>query len=393
MDIVIIANAWCSAADNPTGKHQLALQFAAKGHRVLWIEGSGMRQPQAGSATDRARILTKLKSAFSGIRRTPEGIYTVAPLILPIPTNPAARALNAAIYLLTGLVGVLWLRFRRPPLLNFLPVVPLVEVLWPWRTVYYCVDRWDRFSHYDSRVMEKVDTACCQHANGVLATSRNLMQRCAQINPATQLIGHGVDIARFRASLTTPSLMQDRPSSLPTGRLVGFFGLLSNWIDQDLIVALARALEAGRAGPEAHLVLIGPHDIDLTKLQAIPRLHMGGPVPYNNLPAYAACFSVGIIPFIINELTEAVNPVKLREMLAAGMPVVSTALPEVAALAPTNPHIVIASDTETFITDVCQHLLMPLTLEDRLAISRTVEHETWSTKADDVITVLSGHTK
>ena len=70
MDIVMIANAWSAAADNPTGKHQLALQLVAKGHRVLWIEGSGMRRPQTGSGADRARIRTKFKT-FKGYSRPP----------------------------------------------------------------------------------------------------------------------------------------------------------------------------------------------------------------------------------------------------------------------------------------------------------------------------------
>jgi len=389
MDVVIIANAWSAAADNPTGKHQLALQLVAQGHRVLWIEGSGMRRPRAGSGADRARIRTKLKAAARGFRRTPEGIRTVAPLILPLPANPVARAFNAVLYLLTALAGCLWLRFRRPVLLNFLPIVPLTEALWPWRTVYYCVDRWDSFSHYDAALMRRVDQACCRHADRVLATSRDLAERCTAVNPDTRLIGHGVDLDSFRAPLlTAASGAAVRPPDVPPGRIAGFFGLLSAWIDQELLLALAAACKAGRAGPDAHIVLIGPHDVDISRLRDVPRLHLVGPLPFRELPAWAACFEVGLIPFAVNDLTAAVNPVKLREMLAAGCPVVSTALPEVAALAATNPHITVAHDTATFIESVCHHLRTTPTPTDRLAISATMQAETWAAKADALIAAL-----
>ena len=387
----MIANAWSAAANNPTGKHQLALQLVAKGHRVLWIEGSGMRRPQAGSGADRARIRAKLKAAARGFRRTPEGVRTVAPLILPLPANPAARALNAAIYLLTAMTGCLLLRFRRPVLLNFLPVVPLTQRLWPWRTVYYCVDRWDSFGHYDAAPMRKADRACCRHADCVLATSRDLEQRCAAVNPDTRLIGHGVDLELFRAPLRTADAGEAvRPPGLPAGRIAGFFGLLSAWIDQDLLLALAAAFAAGRAGPDASLVLIGSHDVEIERLRGVPRLHLTGPVPFRELPAWAACFDAGLIPFAVNALTAAVNPVKLREMLAAGCPVVSTALPEVAALAATHPHVTIAHDREPFIATVCHRLLNPPSTADRLAISATMAGETWSAKTDSLLQALQG---
>jgi glycosyltransferase involved in cell wall biosynthesis len=62
----------------------------------------------------------------------------------------------------------------------------------------------------------------------------------------------------------------------------------------------------------------------------LPNVHLLGQKPYSALPGYCRGFDVGIIPFRINELTVRANPLKLREYLAAGLPVVSTALPEVA---------------------------------------------------------------
>ena len=80
-----------------------------------------------------------------------------------------------------------------------------------------------------------------------------------------------------------------------------------------------------------HFVLIGDADssIDLSRYRAMPNMHFLGRKPYSDLPAYCQHFDVGLIPFKVNELTYAVNPIKLREYLSAGLPVVSTPMPEV----------------------------------------------------------------
>jgi glycosyltransferase involved in cell wall biosynthesis len=107
----------------------------------------------------------------------------------------------------------------------------------------------------------------------------------------------------------------------PAAPVVGFFGLLSEWVDQDLILRLAEEF------PQATILLIGKADVDVARLQRVPNIQLPGPKPFTELPAHIARFTVGIIPFVVNDLTRAVNPIKLREMLAAGCPVVSTAMP------------------------------------------------------------------
>jgi glycosyltransferase involved in cell wall biosynthesis len=399
MDFVIIANAWTAAADNPTGKHQIALQLAAKGHRVLWIEGSGMRKPSASSGADRSRIVGKLKTAAKGIQKAQPGIWRTAPLIVPMPTQPLVRALNAIIYTAVGVLGSTLLRFKRPTLINFLPVVPLAEMLWPWKKIYFCVDRWDKFDMYDTTVMSHVDDACCRNANVVLTTSNDLQTRCEPKNPRTTLIGHGVNWDHFSAPLQVktedhrPQTTDRRPEDLPEGRIVGFFGLLSEWVDQDLLISLAQALREANTPPSpnhfaASIVLIGKADVDISRLEAEPNIHILGPKTFSELPAYTAFFDVAIIPFIINELTIAVNPIKLREMLAAGCPVVSTALPEVDFVAQQTDYAETVATAEAFVAAALKRLDEPATHEHRAAISDTMRTETWSAKVDQILNVI-----
>jgi hypothetical protein len=81
------------------------------------------------------------------------------------------------------------------------------------------------------------------------------------------------------------------------------------------------------------VVLVGKVGIDCAELQRMPNVHLVGPRSYDSLPGFAKGFTVAMLPFKVNRLTESVNPIKLREYLAAGLPVVSTALPEVKSYA------------------------------------------------------------
>ena len=115
---------------------------------------------------------------------------------------------------------------------------------------------------------------------------------------------------------------------------------------------------AAGPGPAAQVVLIGAADVPVATLAAEPNIHLLGPKPFSALPAYVRHFSVGVIPFVVNELTRAVNPIKLREMMAAGCPVVSTALPEVERYA--GDDVAIGHDRDEFVAHVSRFLRDPV---------------------------------
>ena len=127
-----------------------------------------------------------------------------------------------------------------------------------------------------------------------------------------------MDQAHFAAALkpetTIPPELADCPRPI-----LGFFGLVHEWLDLDLIAALARK------HPEWTIALIGKASVDVSRLQGIANIESLGRKPYASLPSYCKGMSVGLIPFAVNELTKAVDPIKLREYLSAGLPVVSTA--------------------------------------------------------------------
>lgn len=382
-DFVIVANDWAAGRDNPTSKHRIAHELASRGAKVLWLEGSGMRKPSLGSGSDRSRIIKKLKSAFRGPRRDESirngAIWVLAPPLIPLPQHASVRRLNGWITSKLAAFWCWWLGFRQPVLINYVPV--LAEAMRDWNgfKLYHCVDRWDAFSTYNSALMGEMDARCCRYADAVAASSQDLFDRCRRHNRNTALVLHGVDFAHFAKALEPV----ERPADLPAGPVIGFFGLLSEWLDYPLIIATARAY------PEAHVVLIGRADVDITVLNGVSNLHVLGPRPFRELPHYLAHFQIGLIPFLLNELTLAVNPIKLREMLSAGCPVVSTALPEVVRLdGEVGGGLRIGRTSEEFVAAVGKYLREPAEASQRRLIHNTMAGETWDGKVSQLLALL-----
>jgi glycosyltransferase involved in cell wall biosynthesis len=388
MDVVIIANAWQASHDNPTSKHQIAFELARMGHRVLWVEGAGMRKPSLGSSSDRSRIVEKLRKAFAGARRAPgkvDGeIHVLTPLLLPIPSSALVRRLNGMMCRVRASRVARRLSFRTPVLINYVPVLADAMRGWRGKVIYHCVDRWSAFDMYDSELMDAADAACCRYSDAVIASSTDLYKHCRTRHDRVSLVMHGVNHANFAAGLDAAK----RPPDLPSGAIVGFFGLLSEWLDQDLICRAAREL------PDRHFLLIGRADVNVDRLAREPNVHLLGPRPFDELPAYIAHFDVGTIPFVVNELTRAVNPIKLREMLAAGCPVVSTALPEVEPYArisaggEEDSFVDVASDADGFIAALRRRTESPPDADFRRRISDAVVGETWEAKTREIVEVV-----
>lgn len=384
MDFVIIANDWAAGVNNPTSKHRIAIELAARGHRILWFEGSGMRQPALSSGSDRSRITAKLKKVMrppqpsKETEMLPGKISVVSPFLIPLPSKGWVRRFNGLACVQTARFWGAKAGFKDPVLINYVPTLAEAMRFWPGKRIYHCVDRWDAFSTYDSELMAAMDASCCRYAQAVIASSEDLAERCRRHSQNVTLVTHGVDYAHFAAAPGSA-----RPADLPSGNVIGFFGLVSEWLDQELIVKMARAL------PDNPVVLIGKPDVDTTGLSRVSNLHLMGPRPFRDLPGYVGNFGVGIIPFAINELTIAVNPIKLREMLAAGCPVVSTALPEVARLNGLAGAVDIARSHDEFIDFVKQRMGSPMPIEKQRAVSDEMKSETWAGKVDEILQVAA----
>jgi glycosyltransferase involved in cell wall biosynthesis len=200
---------------------------------------------------------------------------------------------------------------------NFL-ARPSLTAFRPERTVYDMIDAPLHFAPVPPRLVPHWERLL-READRVCVTSGPLA-RLARAGGATHpsLIGNGVEVARFRNAAPARDLPGD-----PGAPILGYVGSLHSWFDVPLIAKLARAQ------PRARVLLVGPaHPSTREELERVltgaPNLFWLGPKPYAEVPSIVRAFRVGLIPFRRTPLTEAVNPVKLYEYAAAGVPCVTT---------------------------------------------------------------------
>lgn len=138
----------------------------------------------------------------------------------------------------------------------------------------------------------------------------------SQRRRAVHLFPSGVETEHYASSRT---LREPRSS-----KVAGYVGVLDERIDLDLLAALAREL------PDWSIQVIGPvAKIEKADLPRLPNIDYAGMVDYQELPRRMAGFDVALMPFALNQATRAISPTKTLEYLAAGLPVVSTRVPDV----------------------------------------------------------------
>lgn len=382
-NIVCFAKDW---TEDPTSNNHV-MKMLSHENRVLWLNSIATRTPKLTSGRDLGKIGRKLASFAKGLesiepstvptpegahQKKPGGLWIHTPIVVPLPHSDVAQRVNEQI--LRTSLGILRRRLGMGDfqLWTFLPTAGrYVGKMGESLSVYYCTDEFSQFSHMDTDRIVEMEADLCRRVDLVFATSRTLVERKRVYNPETHLASHGVDQAHFAKALAPDTTIPEEISGfVGKGPIVGFFGLIEDWIDLDFFTHLA----AKR--PDWNVVIIGKAKVDVSRLAAYPNIVLLGRKPYAELPRYCKAFSVGLMPFALNELTRNVNPIKMREYLSAGLPVVSTNLPEVAAV---PQWCTIAHDKEGFLA-ACDEAIRTDSPERRAQRAEAMKQETWEEK-------------
>jgi glycosyltransferase involved in cell wall biosynthesis len=370
-------NVICFAKDwdeNPTSNNHI-MRLLARGNRVLWLNSIATRTPNLRDSRDLGKIFRKLVSFFRGPRHVENGLWVYTPVVLPFPHSRLATRVNAWILRASlafirrrlGLTGPFQLWVFIPTAAKY--VGKLGESL----VVYYVTDEYSKFSYVDGAEVAANDRALCARADVIFATAQSLVDRRRPQNTETHLSRHGVDHAQFARALDDSTAVPADLTALP-GPVIGFYGAIQDWLDFDLIEYLARRR------PEWSIALIGPTLTDVSRLRALPNVHFLGRKPHDQLPAYCKGLSVGLIPHRVSELTLNMNPIKLREYLSAGLPIVSVGLPEVEAY---GDHCTIARTYDEFEQGVAAAIRND-SQEARRARSDAMRNETWERRVAEI---------
>jgi GT2 family glycosyltransferase/glycosyltransferase involved in cell wall biosynthesis len=203
------------------------------------------------------------------------------------------------------------------------PLAREIKARYGWKIIYDCMDDHSGFQVTNRNIaaMEAELVPCCDL---VVTTAQLLYRRFSKLHSNCILVPNAGDYDHFSQLPprdTSPIAHLPRP-------IIGYYGAIAEWFDVEAI------REAATRHPEWSFALIGhTFGANLQSLQGLPNVHLLGEKPYAELPAFLSAFDVCAIPFRRTPLTEATNPVKVFEYLAAGKPVVAAALPELEPLA------------------------------------------------------------
>lgn len=350
-----------------TSKYHMTQLLAGDGYTVLYVNSIGLRQPTLSSGTLR-KIWSRLKTIFRGVRHVADNIHVMTPFVVPFHRYQWVNRLNRWLLVHGVRRQQRRLGLERPELWLFLPNhADLVGAFNESASVYYVVDEHTLFDGVDHQAMKVLDERLSKTVTLVVATANSLYNNRKPMARNILYLPHGVDVPHFRQALDPETEVPADIASLPKP-IIGFFGLIEEWIDLDAVAA------AARKHPDWSFVMLGKVAVNIEPYAGIANLHFLGPRPYSTLPSYCKGFDCAILPFRITDMTIHVNPLKLREYLAAGLPSVSTDLPEVRGF---SGLVGIAEGSDDFVQKLEDAINTPV---DRRAVSSRMDNETWDAR-------------
>ena len=297
---------------------QLLSRFAQHAP-VLFVEEAVFADDIAAGSLD---ISAPMKGVTRVIPRLPSELYSQ-----PDATLAAVRTLLQQALARGGALGGGPLAvgpFARPVQWFYtpMPAPAMLGAFGERGVVYDCMDELAQFKFAPPELLER-ERLLMRNADVVFTGGHKLWQSKSRLHPNVHFFGCGVDSAHFaKARLdSTP-----RPADLPEQEtpILGFYGVIDERIDYALIAHLAAAF------PDATIAMAGPVvKVDWNDLPKAPNIKWLGQKQYAELPMYAKAFDVCLMPFALNEATEYINPTKTLEYMAAGKPIVSTAVADV----------------------------------------------------------------
>jgi glycosyltransferase involved in cell wall biosynthesis len=356
------------------GRHPSSAQHLVRHllerHDVYWINTISTRKPRLDLGTlqrglEKVRHWTRAETPNAAL---PAGLQVRNPPMWPWIGSRWSRWLNRQL-LLRNLQPLVATLPEPPVVVTTLPIVAdLVGRLPAARWVYYCVDDFTQWPGLDGAALRTLEESLVARADVLIAVSDTLRDRLAAMGRGSWLLTHGVDLDFWKADELQEPFPDFRQLSRP--RAV-FWGAIDRRMDLGLVRRLAADLEGGT------VILVGPRDNPDPALFALEGVALRPAVPFRCLPALAREADVLIMPYADLPVTRAMQPLKLKEYLATGKPVVVSDLPANRVWADC---LDLAATPAEFARRVRQRLAEGVTEQQRQARGR-LAREGWAEKA------------
>ncbi len=345
---------------------------------VLYVNSLGVRTPSVleGRMFVR-RVARKLGSVARFLRDGGEGFPVMSPLFAPFFEGLKGAALRCSLeWQLRS--ALWWLRMRQPLVWVACPTAACVlDELPGVSVVYQLSDCYGALHGGSADTAARMEKRVAERADLVICSSQQLLDRARELYGKGEYVDHGVDFDLF-ASAAREHVVPQELTNLERP-IIGFFGNIDgNTVDRDLLEDVIQLR------PRYRFVLVGSMTNEFDRLRRFPNVLVVPRQPYQRIPQFGAAFDVCIMPWLQNEWIKHCNPVKLKEYLALGKPVVSTPFPELRRV---QSLCIEVAGVKNFADAIDKALLQ----RDEQASGRRrawAAQNTWDAKFDQVIDLL-----
>jgi len=394
--LVIFSDDW---GRHPSSCQHLAARLV-KRYPVLWVNTIGMRAPSL-NREDIGKALRKIRSwlgpkppdSQDAAKQdhqvvVPPNMTVINPRMWPGFRTSWQKKLNArwVSQAVNAALGPRQAGEHRTVITTLPITADLIGRLDVDRWVYYCVDDFSVWPGLDGGVMREMESQQVVKADRLVAVSENLQQRLIELGGGeSTLLTHGIDLDHWSGrkhqaadDARKAELAQQYFADL-SGPILLFWGLIDPRLDLTWLQALSQA-------GLGNIVLIGPQQSPDASLASLPGVRMPGAAAYNDLPLLAQLADVLIMPYADLPVTRAMQPLKFKEYLATGKPVVARALPGIIDWHDASD---LVNDQDAFVASVKHRLTHGVSDGQGIARQR-LAMETWDHKATVFEQVICG---
>lgn len=309
---------------NPHSRHHITAELA-KYYSILWINPLGSRMPSIKKKGFSKKIFRKLSSLTKLFKKVSDNFYVVTPVYMPHFRESFIQKFNNWILKIELKIILRYLRIRKPLFFFTTPVYAhLLNMVKYKYSVYYYSDQYTAFREFNATTrlfIESLDKKLYENVNLILCASQKIFDNVSE-KTGNKVIyfPHQVDFNYFNKTGNPEKPVDLQNISEP---IIGYYGTLTDSNNWELIKYCAENR------PEYNFVFIGRKDIKKTGLENSKNVFFLGKKPFSEIPQYGHFFNVGIMFWIVREWIQNCSPLKLKEYLSLGIPVVSTYIEEV----------------------------------------------------------------
>lgn len=353
------------------GRHPHALEHLLRPlfdtNLFLWVETIGLRSPRF-NIYDFKRILEKLvawlgTSLNKDIQRPPANVIVIRPFMIPFNQFSLIRWFNQWNVVRKVNLEITKRKILKPISISSVPnACDFVGAFHEQLKIYYCVDEFSLWPGLDLVLVNKLEEKLIANVDLIIATSLYLSRSKKLPSKSTPIITHGVEFDHFNIKAH---------KSFNSPLKLCYFGLLDERTDQDILVHLMKQIT------KCELHIFGNVVCNVKKLKAISGIKFHGKIPYPQLPSAITGMDIFLLPYQRNELTDNINPLKLKEYLATGKPVIAIDLPEVVKL---RDYLFVAKDAQDFVNIVNGLRSKSISFDSQKVLRYIEDNETWAAK-------------